>query len=194
VTKIRDRDQLVEAAAKVFAEKGFDAASMEDIAAEVGVLQGSLYYHVGSKAELLFLVQRRRLMAINAALAEIADSNDAPDLKLKRAIAEHLHHLETYYPESRNWFTEPGRGSESADARDDIRDLNHTYGATWVRIIREGVDAGAFRPEVDPGVIARAILGMCNWVPRWYRRDGSRTIDQIIGDITSMAVGGIVRR
>ena len=62
MTKIRDRDQLVEAAARVFARKGFDSASMEDIAAEVGVLQGSLYYHVSSKAELLFLVQRRHTL------------------------------------------------------------------------------------------------------------------------------------
>lgn len=100
MTKIRDRDQLVEAAAKVFAVKGFDAASMEDIAAEVGVLQGSLYYHVGSKAELLFLVQRRRLIDINACLDEVADSDLAPAGKLTRAIQEHLHYLEANYPES----------------------------------------------------------------------------------------------
>jgi AcrR family transcriptional regulator len=192
VTKIRDRDQLVEAAARVFARKGFDSASMEDIAAEVGVLQGSLYYHVSSKAELLFLVQRRRLMAINAALDGIADSAEAPPEKLRHAIREHLRYLETNYPESRNWFTEPGRGTDSGDARDDIRELNHRYGGIWVRIIRDGIESGAFRAGVDAGTVARGILGMCNWVPRWYRREGPRSIDDIIADLSEMAVRGLL--
>ncbi|MFN8507161.1 MAG: TetR/AcrR family transcriptional regulator [Dehalococcoidia bacterium] len=192
MTKIRDRDQLVEAAARVFARKGFDSASMEDIAAEVGVLQGSLYYHVSSKAELLFLVQHRRLMAINAALDEIADSAEPPAEKLRHAIGEHLHYLETNYPESRNWFTEPGRGTDNGDARDDIRELNHRYGGIWVRIIREGIESGAFRAGVDPGTVARGILGMCNWVPRWYRREGARSIDEIIADLSEMAVRGLL--
>lgn len=189
MTKIRDREQVVDVAARVFADRGFEAARLEDIAAELGVLQGSLYYHISSKAELLLLVQQRRLKTIAARVREIAASDAPPVEKLALAIGEHIAHLERYYPESAQWFTTPSR----ADARgaEDSRLLNREYTATWVELVRHGISEGSFRADLDPRVVARGILGMANWLPRWYQRDGSLPMDEIARMLTAMVTGGL---
>ena len=179
MTKIRDQEQLIDAAAKVFGEKGFDAARLEDIAAEVGVLQGSLYYHIGSKAELLRLVQRRRLIAIIERIEGIATGEGTPQEKLSSAVRDHLRHLGQYLPESAQWFTEPAPGRASAEGIELNRTMNRRYLACWISIIRQGMDAGVVRATVDPDIASRAILGMCNWVPRWYSKDGRYSIDEL---------------
>src|SRR5947209_1756557 len=86
MTKIRSQDQLLDAAEKVFSQKGYDATRLEDIAAELGVLQGSLYYHIESKAGLLRLLRRRRMSRVIERMSEVASSDDSPREKLRRAV------------------------------------------------------------------------------------------------------------
>jgi AcrR family transcriptional regulator len=182
VTKIRDRDQLLDAAAKVFAEKGFEAARLEDIAAELGVLQGSLYYHVASKADLLLLVQRRRFRAITARMVCVAASDLPPREKLATALREHLRHLDAFFPESAAWFTEPAQTRRGEENYQESRAGNRAYVDVIEGILRQGVEAGEFRGDLDLGVATRGVIGMCNWLPRWYRKDGRLSIDSI-GDV-----------
>lgn len=192
VTKIRDRAQVVDAAAKVFAEKGFEAARLEDIASELGVLPGSLYYHINSKAELLLLVQQRRLATIARGMREIVASEASPPAKLEQAIREHLAHLERYHPESAQWFTRPARANSSFAEESDR--LNREYLRSWVEVIREGIRSGDFRVDVDAPVVARAILGMCNWLPRWYRADGRLSMGEIARELTLFVFSGVLAR
>jgi AcrR family transcriptional regulator len=189
MTKIRDRDQVIDVAAKVFAEKGFEAARLEDIAAELGVLQGSLYYHIANKAELLLLVQQRRLMTIAQRVREIVESGLAPEAKLALAIREHLAHLERYHPESAQWFTTPARANPSG--AEESERLNREYAASWVELIEDGIRSGSFRSDVEAGVVARGILGMCNWLPRWYQKDGALPLEEIARMLTAMVSGGL---
>lgn len=182
MTKIRDRDQLLDAAAKVFAEKGFEAARLEDIAAELGVLQGSLYYHVASKAELLLLVQRRRFRAITERMEWIAASDLSPREKLAAALREHLRHLDEFFPESAEWFTEPAQTRLSDENYRESRAGNRAYLDVLEGILRQGVEAGELRGDLDLRVATRGVIGMCNWLPRWYRKDGRLSIDEI-GDV-----------
>src|SRR6187402_1620089 len=100
MTKIHSQEQLLEAAAKVFGEKGYDAARLEDIAAEVGVLQGSLYYHIGSKAGLYRLVRKRRFLEIAARIEEIAETPGPAADKLRTAMHAHLDYLVRFLPEA----------------------------------------------------------------------------------------------
>lgn len=192
MTKIRDREQLLDAAAKVFAEKGFDAARLEDIAAELGVLQGSLYYHVASKADLLILVQRRRHLAIKARMECIAASELPPREKLAAALREHLRHLDEFFPESAEWFTEPAQTRLSENGYKESRAISRAYVDVCEGILRQGVDAGEFRAEIDTHVAIRGVIGMCNWLPRWYRKDGRLSIDEISETFIQMVLGGLL--
>lgn len=179
MTKIRNPQQLIDAAARVFAEKGYEASRLEDIAAELGVLQGSLYYHIDSKAGLLRMVQRRRFLEIVEEIEKIAASSVEPRLKLKRAIREQLRYIERYLPEASEWFTNPfDRRLKDQEAEGD-RLLAGRYRAGFHAIVSEGIAAGVIRGSADPTVTVLSILGMCNFVGRWYDPDGPRSIDQI---------------
>jgi AcrR family transcriptional regulator len=194
VTKIRDLDQLLDAAAKVFAEKGFEAARLEDIAAELGVLQGSLYYHVASKADLLVLVQRRRSLAIKAQIECIAATDAPPRAKLAAALREHLRHLDAFFPESSEWFTQPAQGRLSEEGREQLRTVSRAYIEVFEGILRQGAEAGEFRVDLDLPVTTRGLMGMCNWLPRWYRKDGRLSIDEISDTFVSLLMDGLCPR
>src|SRR5690606_22034158 len=90
VTKVRDIDQLVQAARKVFAEKGFDQARIEDIAGELGLLKGSLYYHVASKNELLYLVVRQEITPWLESVEQIVSSDAPARERMRLAIQQHM--------------------------------------------------------------------------------------------------------
>src|SRR5262249_44622276 len=149
-----------------------------EIAAELGILQGSLYYHVGSKADLLALVQTRRLVTLIERMEGIAASDLPPLDKLATAVREHLRHLDEFFPESSQWFMERSQPRLSDGGGRGVLGLNRRYVDVLEDIVKQGVAAGALRADLDTGVATRGLLGMCNWLPRWYRKDGRLSIDQ----------------
>ena len=179
MTKIRSQDQLLDAAAKVFSEKGYDAARLEDIAAEVGVLQGSLYYHIESKAGLLRMLRVRRFRDITSRIDAIATSDDAPKEKLRRACLEHLQHTERHLAESPQWFNNPRDPRKTADESAEDRELTARFRDAWRSILEQGVAAGVIRADLDLRLAVLSILGMLNWVTNWYERDGRRSIAEV---------------
>jgi AcrR family transcriptional regulator len=180
MTKIHNQDQIIDAAAKVFAEKGYEAARLQDIAAEVGVLQGSLYYHIGSKAGLLRMVRVRRFTTITNRIGEIADGDGTAPDKLHRAMRAHLNHIGQYLNESQQWFNNPANpGRTKAEQAEDHR-LTTGYRANWATILREGMESGEFRSDLDVSMTVLSILGMLNWVPNWFSHRGRMTIDDVV--------------
>lgn len=191
MTKVRDREQVIEAAARVFASKGYEAARLEDIAAELGILKGSLYYHAASKAELFFLVNCKRLACLIEGIEQIAVSNATPVEKLAAAIRAHLAHLDRHYPESSHWFTDPLSPGSTAGQKAERRRLSRAYEAALRRLVEAGIAAGEFRTGLDPKVATLGILGMCNWMTRWYHQDGRLSVDEIGDTLVSLALGGL---
>ncbi len=179
MTKIRSQQQLIDAAAKVFAEKGYEAARIEDIAAELGVLQGSVYYHIDSKAGLLRLVQRTRFREMLLQIEEIANSTAAPRDKLKKAIRAQLRFVERYLPESTQWFNNPPDSGRASEEAEEFRTAMRKHRDNWKSIIREGIRTGDIRRNVDASVAVLSILGMTNYVARWYEADSRSSIEQI---------------
>jgi len=191
LTKIHDREQVIDAAAKVFAAKGFEAARLEEIAAELGVLKGSLYYHAASKAELLFLVTRRRMLTIIEHTQAIAVSEAPPAEKLATAVRAHLQHLDQHHPESSLWFMQPSRSAKSADRQAEIGALHREYEVVLRGIVQDGIGSGDLRRDLDATVATLGVLGMCNWLPRWYDRDGRLAIDGIGDTFIGMVLDGL---
>ncbi len=179
MTKIRNQQQVIDAAAKVFAEKGYDAARLEDIAAELGVLQGSLYYHIGSKAGLLRLVRVRRFQDITAGIDEIAQGPGTPRDKLHRATLRHLQYLVDHLSESPNWFRRLHDSRRTTDEVAEDEELTRGYRSCWKSILQQGIEAGTFRPDIDLGIAVLSILGVLNWTSIWFDEDGRCSVDEI---------------
>ncbi|MEU9888874.1 TetR/AcrR family transcriptional regulator [Sphaerisporangium sp. NPDC051011] len=168
MTKIHSKQQLIAAAEKVFLEKGYDAARVEDIGAELGVLQGSLYYHIGSKAGLLRLVLRHRFTSMTEQIEEIAASSASVRDKLRSAVIAQLSYHNDRLPDSPQWFKNPGGPKESAADIETDRKMVARFRQAWHDILADGIERGEIRSEVDPDAASLSILGMCNYMARWY--------------------------
>jgi hypothetical protein len=73
----------------------------------------------------------------------------------------------------------------------EIRQTWDSYSELWTRLVTEGQETGEFRADVDPKMIAFGLLGMCNWVSRWYDPDKSVSISEIVETYFSLATTGL---
>jgi AcrR family transcriptional regulator len=185
------REQQVRAAAlRLFREKGYHATSMRDIAEAVGINKGSLYSYIRSKEDLLIPFFER---AMGLLLVEIeAISSDAslvPTERLKRAIkahilnvAENLDILTVYLSEWRQL---------TADSLSTVRGQRERYAALFLAIIEDGQNRGEFR-AMDARIAALGMIGMCNYLFRWYRQDGRLAPEQIADVLTDLLLRGVL--
>jgi TetR/AcrR family transcriptional regulator, cholesterol catabolism regulator len=182
-------DDIVSAAAKVFRTKGYHAATVRDIAEEVGILKGSLYHHFESKEALLYLVVKEPIAEMFRAIAEIAQSDLTATEKLRRAISTHLEAFDRHYPQLFVYLRE--RESVKRRFREMIGFSPKEYERHWQQILRQGVESGEFRPELDVQVTSYGLLGMLNWAYKWYDPQGRLSVGEVAEQFTSLALGGV---
>jgi AcrR family transcriptional regulator len=194
MTKLRNMDQLIEVASRLLVEKGADSLNFDDIAADLGMHRSSLYYYVQNKTELLNLVEIHRQGLIAEELARIAQSNDSSRTRLLSAIRAHLRHTDRFFPESRTWNRIDPNPYIDEKRSDHGSLVNRGIVECFRSIIEDGVTAGEFACMGEPKVLAFAILGMCNWVPRWYRKGGRLSIDEISEMFVGLIEAGLLRR
>jgi AcrR family transcriptional regulator len=183
-------DEIVDAAAKVFRTKGYHAATVRDIAEEVGILKGSLYHHFESKEALLYLVVKEPIAQMYQTIAAIADADLSPTEKLRRAILAHLEAFDRHYPHLFVYLRE--RESVKQRFREMIGFSPKDYEQCWQQILRDGVKRGEFRADLDIQVTSYGLLGMLNWLYKWYDPQGRLSIQQVAEQLTSLALAGIV--
>lgn len=184
------RQQILEAAARIFNEHGFHRTSMADIAAAVGMLKGSLYYYFQSKDELLFEVILTPLQKLVDALESVGRSDLPAESAVRQAIRRHVLMTAEYYPnlaviaqERFDFLGEPYRTR--------IMALHRRYRQLWLELLRRGAAEGQLRSDLDPSLATFAILGMCNWMHRWYRPDGPASADAIADAFASLVLEGL---
>src|SRR3954469_22234545 len=95
------RRQVVDAAAEVFLERGYDATSMQHIADAVDLRKASLYHYVASKEDVLFELIDRSLTVANEAVAEFADDDGDPADRLVGFIGAHVRFVRDNLPKFR---------------------------------------------------------------------------------------------
>ena len=112
-------EEIIAAAAKVFQTKGYHAATVQDIADAVGILKGSLYHHVKSKEDLLYLIVKEPIARIYEQMAEIVASDLPAGDKLRRAILAHLEAFDRHYPHLFVYL--PRAGGDEARVREQFK-------------------------------------------------------------------------
>ena len=182
-------DDIVSAAAKVFRTKGYHAATVRDIAEQVGILKGSLYHHFASKEELLYLVVKEPIAQMYRAIAEIAAADLAATEKLRRAISAHLEAFDRHYPHLFVYLRE--REAVKRRFREMIGFSPKEYYRCWQQILQEGVENGEFRSDFDIQVTSYGLLGMLNWSCEWYDPQGRLSIQEVAEGFTALALAGL---
>lgn len=188
------RDAIVAAAAKVFQEKGYHQSTTEDIASEVGMLKGSLYYYIDKKEDLLYAVVEPPVRRMVLNLQEIMALPCPAGEKLARLVVAHLETFDAHHPHIFVYLQELSQGralgpSEGAGA--ELGRLGRQYRELVAEIIAEGIRHGEFRTDLDPQVAALGLLGMCNWMHKWYRPAGRLNSRNIADTFVAILLSGL---
>ncbi len=165
------KQRIIDNAAVLFHKKGYSSTTLDDVSKELGITKAALYHYVQSKEELLSVIYAQAIENIFRETYEIAAMTLSPDEKLRRIIR---HHIKNVIIKDLSmfsvFFSEESKLPEKEFRR--IRKEKKKYTRMIEEIIQEGVSKGLFK-KVDPKLQAYAILGMCNWIYKWYRPDKS---------------------
>ncbi len=169
------KDAIIKAAAKAFGRKGFDSATIEEIANEIKMTKGSLYYYFKIKEELLYEAHLLSLKAVIDNITKINESPDPPNIKFRNAVIKHIEVLARDYEGAfllQQEFALPEPYKKEVIA---LRDL---YESQFNKIIYEGVKTKIFSVK-DAKISSFCMLGAINWFLRWYSSPGRLTAQEI---------------
>ncbi len=184
------REELLELAAAMFAERGLRATTVRDIADAAGILSGSLYHHFSSKEEMIDEVLRNFLDWLFDRYQHIIDTQPNPLERFKGLFLasfdaiEHRHAEVVIYQDEAKRLSGHPRFSY-------IDELNRRQRTMWVDVLSEGIAQGYFRPDVDIDVVYRLIRDT-TWVSvRWYQTGGPLTAEQVGRQYLAIVLGGV---
>lgn len=187
--KRRNREVL-DAAARVFHERGYGDASVQDVADELGILKGSLYYYIRTKEDLLYWLLQEVHEEVELILEEIraVDGLDPlPRLALyiRRQVehnAANLMRISVYYHDA----------EQLSDERfADITARRKPHERFVIGLIAEAQSRGEVPASADARVLANCVFGTIIWIYRWYRENGRLRRDQLVDVCVGYAMGGL---
>jgi TetR/AcrR family transcriptional regulator, cholesterol catabolism regulator len=180
------REEIFDTAEQMFAELGYHATSVRDIAKALDLRAGTLYNHFSSKEDVLWQIVNRAADQFLEAAEKVAD--EEPAVRLRKLIHEHLRVIAANLRNATVFFHEwkflaPARRALIAERR-------NRYEGHFRKAIADGVASGVFAPA-DPKLAALITLGALNWVYQWFRPDGPLSSDEVadrIHDFTARAL------
>jgi AcrR family transcriptional regulator len=185
------KDEILEAAAQIFGQKGFHAASMQDIAEAVNLQKASLYHHVSSKQEILLAILDQALDLLTEHIEAVTTQSLPPDEKLRQAIVAYLQALLDHRDLSAVLFLEHKSLEPQYHARHIPR--RDRFERLWRDLIQEGIDQEIFTC-LDPALASRSLMGVMNWTITWYRPDGILSPTQIADQFADLFLVGLLSR
>lgn len=183
------RSEISRAAATLIKEKGFNGSSMESLAKKLRIRKATLYYYFSSKQELLF---ETLIEAVGGALSrveKIVRSDATSSEKLRLFVIDHIESIVDNL-EPVTVFIEEGRFLQR-QYREKYVVMRDQYEKLLRVILKEGMAKGEFR-KTDPKIAGLAILGMCNWIIRWYNPQGSLSAHDLALQYTDIIEKGLL--
>ncbi|HYG90038.1 MAG TPA: TetR/AcrR family transcriptional regulator [Azospirillum sp.] len=182
--------EILRRATEVFVRQGVNRTSIEDIAKAVGIKREGVYYYFKSRTEILLKIIVPQSNRLVFGLRSIMDTRQPARDKLYAAVRNHLDTFNPSYLEMAVALREK-HYVEQDDKLEELRSVWRDYDRLWVELVREGQASGEFRPDFDPKIAAYGILGMCNWLSRWYDPAKEVTIEQIIDMYFTIMADGL---
>jgi AcrR family transcriptional regulator len=164
------RDQVIDAAAHVFAKQGYDATTIDDLVTATGLQRGGLYHYIGGKQDLLIAIHERFLAPLLEQARAIAAQDLEPEPALRalaHALMENIHR----YRDQVTVFFHEWRTIEGDERWTDIRRERREFETIIGDVLERGRAAGHFE-FADGRIALLGFLGMINYTPQWYEQAG----------------------
>ena len=186
------RDELLELAATMFAERGLRATTVRDIADSAGILSGSLYHHFSSKEEMVDELLRGFLDWLFERYQQIVATEPNPLERLKGLFMASFEAIEDLHAQVVIYQDEAKRLS-SLERFSYVEERNKEQRKMWVDVLNQGIEEGYFRPDIDVDLVYRFIRDT-TWVSvRWYQPGGPLTAEQVGQQYLAIVLGGITK-
>ncbi len=183
------RESILAAAVQLFAEYGYHAAPLRDVARIAGIQAASIYHHYPNKQALLVEIMEVHMKRLNTQLEYIIREYQDPLQCLQEAIANHIRLHTTYKKEF--FIIDTEIRALEGENRAYILSLRDTYETLIQSILNNGIERGAFR-RIDSKVASYAIIAMCTQVATWFRPDGRLTTPQVIALYREVVTQGLL--
>ena len=180
--------QLLDEAARAFAQRGFAAASVRDIVGPIGMLPGSLYCHFETQEALLLAVYKEGVERISAAVDAAVAPLASPWARLEAACVAHLRSLldQTDYSQ----VVIRVRPSDAPAVERELVALRDRYEARWATLVAAlPLERGVSRSD-----LRLFLMGALNWSQTWYRDGGASTPDRIARRFVSLMKASVADR
>jgi TetR/AcrR family transcriptional regulator, cholesterol catabolism regulator len=186
----RRREEVVDIAARVFAERGYHATSIDDLSEATGLQRGGLYHYIGGKQELLIRIHERFIEPLLENAREIARRKESPEVEL-RLLAQALIQDIADYRDQVTVFLHEWRIIEDAAEWKDIRKARKEFEGIIASCLRRGAEEGVFR-QVDERTTMRGFLGMLNYTYQWLNPRGRITPAAVADSFVDIFLRGIL--
>jgi AcrR family transcriptional regulator len=181
--------RLLAEATRLFAEKGFDGTSVQEIVESAGVTKGAMYHYFSSKDDLLYEIYHRLLGMQMSRLVRIADGAGSAEERLHGAAVDvletsfrHLDELTVFF---RSLHLLP------AEKRKTVRAERRLYHERFRSLIEEGQQEGAFRADVPADIVVQYFFGSVHQVSTWYHPDGPMSAETVSEYYVSLLLDGL---
>lgn len=181
--------EVIDAAARVFAQKGYHGASTKDIARVLGIQQGSLYHYISSKEEALEEVCWKGIGQFLSGASDILASGQSAPEKIEAAVANHLLPMKDRADYVIVFITERQHLPDAMRWR--VGKSARRYEAVIEGLFADGIANGAFRADLDVRLAARAMLGLCNSATLWLGNPSDYSIDEVVKRFASILLSGV---
>ncbi|WP_245831743.1 TetR/AcrR family transcriptional regulator [Oceanobacillus senegalensis] len=177
----KKKQEIVKSAISVIAEKGYHNTTMEDIAANLLMTKGSVYYYFKDKQDLLYQSYKMLLESSIETVTKIRNEDLSIEEKLSRVMIKHIEYL----IDERSGFEmgiKPEQFFEGEQLK-TILELRSSYSLEFDHLIVDGIESNIFEP-VDVKIVRNIMLGAMNWVIQWYSEEGEKSKEEIATSIT----------
>ena len=163
--------EICRVAARVFYEKGYDGASMQDIAEAVNLTKAGLYHHVGSKDRLLYEIMNYGMDILDETVLERVKSIEDPQEKLRQTIIGHIDLVVRARDLEITVILHENR-SLKGPLRKKINARKKAYIHYLEDLIAQVQDKSGHERLISPTLAAFNLLGIINWLYQWYNPEG----------------------
>jgi AcrR family transcriptional regulator len=184
------RERVLAVAAQLFAEKGYHGTGVAEIGEAAGIQRGALYYHIGSKEDLLLVLLRGHVEESLQGEERIAHMDVSPPEKLRLLLRHHVHTAVQRAAESTIYMRDVT--VLSGERAMELQMLRERVEAVWASVLREGEQTGVFRPS--DSVIVNGLLTFANFTFLWYRPGGRLTPEEIADRYADLLLDGLLIR
>ena len=182
VTARNTREDVVRAAGRLFAARGYHGTSMRDLGRELGLLGSSLYAHVDSKQDLLVDVVEEGARLFEASAEKALATEGTAAARLEALIAGHVDVVIDNIEVSRTFLNE-ARMLDGEHRRRILGARDH-YEEAFRSVIRAGKPDGSFSADIDPKTASIFILSILNAIERWYHPEGELDRDALVSELS----------